>query len=83
MEPRAYQANAAGTPPVLPATAVSGYPRGASPTLPATTPGPYWFYGWSEEIRNVIIDGGLVPNPRDNSQLYQAIRNIGARHGSI
>lgn len=83
MEPRAYQAGAAGTPPTLPATAVLGYARGATPTLKATTPGPYWFYGWGEEIRNVIIVGGLTPDPRDNSQLYQAIRNIGARAGSI
>lgn len=83
MEPRAYQANAAGTPPALPATAVNGYPRGATSTLPATTPGPHWFYMMGEEIRNVIIDGGLVPSPRDNSQLYQAIRNIGARYGAI
>lgn len=83
MEPRAYQSGAAGTPPKLPATAVLGYPRSATSTLPATTPGPYWFYGWGEEIRNVIIDGGLTPKPGDNSQLYQAIRNIGARFGSI
>lgn len=83
MEPRAYQSGAAGTPPELPATAVSGYPRSATPTLKATTPGPFFFYGWGEEIRNVIIDGGLTPDPRDNSQLYQAIRNIGIRAGSI
>jgi hypothetical protein len=83
MEPRAYQAFAAGTPPALPATAVLGYPRSATTTLKATTPGPYWFYGWGEEIRNVIIDAGLTPNPRDNSQLYQAIRIIGVRYGAI
>lgn len=83
MEPRAYQSGAAGTPPALPSTAVLGFPRGATPTLKATTPGPYWFYGWGEEIRNVIIGAGLTPNPRDNSQLYQAIRIIGERAGSI
>jgi hypothetical protein len=83
MEPRAYQAFAAGTPPKLPETAVLGFPRGATPTLKATTPGPYWFYAWGEEIRNVILDANLVPNPRDNSQLYQAIRIIGERYGAI
>ncbi len=83
MEPRAYQAGAAGTPPPLPATAVVGFPRGSTPTLKATTPGPHWFYMVGEEIRNAIIDGDVTPNPRDNSQLYQAIRNIGARHGGI
>ncbi len=83
MEPRAYQSGAAGTPPSLPATSVLGYPRAATPTLNATVPGPYWFFGWGEEIRNAIIAGGLTPNPRDNSQLYQAIRNIGAGSGSL
>lgn len=83
MEPRAYVSGAAGTPPGLPATAVTGYPRAATPTLKATTPGPRWFYMAGEEIRNAILDGGLRPNPRDNSQLYQAIRNIGARFGGI
>lgn len=79
MEPRAYQAGAAGTPPALPTTAVLGYPRSATPTLKATVPGPYWFYGWGEEIRNVILDAGYIPNPYDTSQLYQAIRAVGAR----
>jgi hypothetical protein len=83
MEPRAYQADAAGTPPALPATSVSGYPQAATPTLKATTPGPHWYYMVGEEIRNAIIDGGLTPDPRDYSQLYQAIRNIGARAGAI
>lgn len=83
MEPRAYQSDAAGTPPPMLATSVKGYPRAASPTLKATMPGPYWFFMVGEEIRNVIIDGGLTPDPRDNSQLYQAIRNIGARYGGI
>jgi hypothetical protein len=83
MEPRAYQSGAAGTPPPYLATSVAGYPRSATPTLKATTPGPHWFYMVGEEIRNVIIDGGLTPDPRDNSQLYQAIRNIGARYGAI
>jgi hypothetical protein len=83
MEPRAYQSGAAGTPPPYPATSVLGYPRSATATLKATTPGPYWFYGWGEEIRNVIIGAGLTPNPSDNSQLYQAIRIIGIRAGGI
>lgn len=83
MEPRAYQTGAAGTPPRLLPTAQSGYPQSASPTLAATTPGPYWFYMVGEEIRNVVIAGGITPNPADNSQLYQAIRNIGIRAGAL
>jgi hypothetical protein len=83
MEPRAYQSGAAGTPPAYPATSVAGYPRGATPTVRATTPGAWFYYGWGEEVRNVIIGGGLVPDPYDTTQLFQAIRNIGIRAGAI
>ncbi len=83
MEPRAYQSGAAGTPPPLLSTAVLGYPQSATLTLKATTLGPRWVYMMGEEVRNVIINGGLTPNPRDTSQLYQAIRAIGARFGTI
>lgn len=76
MEPRAYQSGAAGTPPPLPATSVVGYPRSATPTLSATTPGPYWFYMVGEEMRNAIIAGAIVPSTDDNTQLLQAINNI-------
>ena len=76
MEPRAYQAGAAGTPPELPANSVLGFPRSATTTLPATTPGPYWFYMVGEELRNAIIGGGMAPSPTDNTQLLQAINRL-------
>lgn len=83
MEPRAYQSGAAGTPPPLPANPVSGYPQSASLTQRPTNPGPFWFYGWGEEIRETIVGAGLTPDPRDNTQLAQAILLIGARAGAI
>lgn len=79
MEPRAYQSGAAGLPPPLLATAVYGYPCEDSPGQAATIPGPYWFYGNGEEVRNVIIDGDQVPDPYDNGQMLKAIRVIAAR----
>jgi hypothetical protein len=75
MEPRAYESGAAGTPPSLSSTAVVGFPRTATASLPATTPGPYWFYAWGEEMRNAIIGGGIVPSPYDNGQLLKALMN--------
>lgn len=72
---RAYSANAAGTPPSAPGTPSIGYPTAGSPSLgiPATTPGPYWFHQITEEIRQVIVHGGLTPSHADLTQLRQAI----------
>lgn len=76
MEPRAYESSAAGTPPRLPASAVTGFPAAATTTTPATTPGPYWFYMIGEEMRNAVAAGGIAPSPYDNGQLLQAINNL-------
>ena len=77
MEPRAYRSGAAGTPPALPPTAVAGYPRAGTPGLPATIPGPYWFFMVGEEARNLTIAGGVAPSSHDRTQLLRAILNIG------
>uniref|UniRef100_UPI000B2F258D hypothetical protein n=1 Tax=Xanthomonas sp. MUS 060 TaxID=1588031 RepID=UPI000B2F258D len=63
MDNRVWEANAAQTPPVIPGNPSIGYPTDGNPTTntPATTPGDYWFYQVSEEIRNVILAGGLAP----------------------
>jgi len=78
MEPRAYESDAAGTPPVFPQTASLGYPNTATTTISATQPGAWWFYMIGEEVRNAIIAGGLTPNPYDSTQLFQAINNLRA-----
>jgi hypothetical protein len=76
MEPRAYKSGAVGTPPDYPSTEQLGYPRSKSDDLGATVPGPVWFYENGEETRNLILRGGVVPSPYDNTQMLQAIRNI-------
>ena len=79
MEPRAYLSGAAGTPPKFPASSQYGYPRAATGSLDATLPGPWWFYMTGEEVRNLIIKGGVAPSTRDNTQMLQAIIAIRAR----
>jgi len=78
MEPRAYLSDAAGTPPPYPTNPIMGYPQTATSTLPATRPGAWWFYMIGEEVRNLIIAGGVTPSPYDSTQMLQAILNIKA-----
>lgn len=81
MEPRAYESGAAGTPPAYPVDAVAGYPMTSTTVLPATIPGPYYFYMMGEEIRNAIIGGGIAPDPYNSGQLLVALGNIAASRG--
>lgn len=76
MEPRAYQSDASGTPPLYPTTSVIGFPRTSTTTLPATIPGPWWFYMIGEEVRNAIVKSGQTPDPYHTGQLLQALLNI-------
>jgi len=78
MEPRAYKAGAAGTPPALTNDYSVGYPYTATDTTAATVAGAYWFYGWGEEIRNTVIKAGITPLVTDNTQFLQAILKIAA-----
>jgi hypothetical protein len=81
MEPRAYRSGAIGTPPALPASAVTGYPKVADGVSGATVPGPYWFYMAGEEVRNLEIRGGQAPAVGAQSQMLAAIKAIGAAGG--
>ena len=80
MDPRAYASGAAGLPPAFPSGTVVGHPRSASVGMAATEPGPWWVYMVGEEVRSVILAGGLAPDPYDPSQMLAAIRAIAARH---
>lgn len=73
MEPRAYLSGASGTPPPYPINPMTGYPRTATTTLPATVPGPWWFYMISEELRHFLVQTDQSPNPYDNSQIYKGL----------
>jgi len=72
---RVFESGAAGAAPAAPATPSSGFPTGGNPAggVPATKPGPYWFYMVTEEVRKVITDAGLTPDHLNLGQLSQAI----------
>ena len=76
MEPRAYQSDAAGTPPAYPASPSIGYAQDATISTPATEPGPNWFFMVGEELRNVILAGKLGPDPYKLTQVRDAILAI-------
>ncbi len=81
MDSRVILANAAPNPPAPPANPSLGFPSDGNPatnTL-AGTPGAYWFYQISEEIRNVIVAFGLTPDANQVNQLTQAITKAVAR----
>lgn len=76
MEPRAYLSGAAGTPPIYPTDSVTGFPLTATTTLPATIPGPWWFYMIGEEVRYFIIQTGQVPDPGNSGQLVHGLLHL-------
>lgn len=75
MEPRNYENGASGTAPTAPTTPSVGYPTGGDPQtgVPATKPGPFWFYKIGEALRNLITDAGLTPDDADLTQIVQAV----------
>lgn len=50
-----------------------GNPGGGTP---ATVPGEWWFHMLTEELRAVIIEGGLTPDHTSLTQVRDAIKNI-------
>lgn len=64
MDNRKWEANASGTPPTPLASPSIGYPTKGNPigAVPATKPGEWMWYALTEELRNVILEGGLTPN---------------------
>lgn len=43
-----------------------------------TNPGAFWYYWFTESIRNVIVAAGLMPDPLNRTQFYQAVEIIAA-----
>ena len=72
---RAFESGAVVVAPSVPAVPSVGYPTGGNPVggVPATKPGAYWFHMLTEEIRAVIVAGGLTPDPAVLNQLLQAL----------
>lgn len=78
MDNRKWEADAAAVPPGAPASPSDGYPTNgnALTATPATEPGEWWFHAVGEELRAVVVDGGLTPNINTLTQVRDAIRNM-------
>lgn len=75
MDPRNYKSGAAASPPDAPAAPSNGYPTEGNPGsgVPATNPGPFWYYKVGESLRNIITTAGLTPDDGDLNLLQKAI----------
>lgn len=78
MENRNWAADSIASPPSAPASPSVGYPTDGNPLAAqnATEPGAYWFHAIGEELRAVILEGGLTPNTSILTQVRDAIKNI-------
>ncbi|MDP3088877.1 MAG: tail fiber protein [Methylotenera sp.] len=78
MDNRKWEADAIASPPTAPASPSDGYPTNGNPLAAqnATEPGDWWFHAIGEEIRAVIVEGGLTPNISTLTQLRDAIKNM-------
>jgi len=82
-ETRNYKTNAAGSPPSKPSSPSTGYPQTAvKGVTEATVPGPYWYYQISEELRNLILAGGLTPDHALVDQASAVIEKVFGRTNS-
>lgn len=73
---RQYAAHTSPTPPDLPESPASGFPRSSSIGQSPTQAGPYWFHMITESLRNVITGAGLTPDAGDLTLLFQSIQAI-------
>ena len=62
--------NASSAPPTAPTSLELGYPTDQGT---ATTPGAFWYYQITEEIRNTIVNAGMTPTTNSVTQLSQAV----------
>jgi hypothetical protein len=78
MDNRAWQSGAAASPPDVESSPSSGYPIDGDPGTgtPPTIPGARWFHQIGEELRNVIVGVGLVPDDENLGQLKSAIQRM-------
>lgn len=73
---RAFSSGAAGSPPPVPTSPSVGFATSGNPgtATPATKPGAYWYHMVTEELRKLIVDAGLTPDPTNLSQISQAVQ---------
>lgn len=75
---RVDTSTAAASLPAPGATGDQGYFQSGNPLAgtPATVPGADWFNAVQEELMNVVVQGGLVPDKIDRTQVFTAIQNL-------
>jgi microcystin-dependent protein len=75
---RAFASGASATPPSAPGSPSVGYATAGNPGsgIPATRPGPWWFHMVTEELRAVLVAGGITPDQSDVAQLLAAIQAL-------
>ena len=76
---RVWALNASSTPPTLPASLETGYPKSSGAF---TSPGYWWYYMVTETLLNPITAAGLTPNRNAQDQLTQAITLL-AKQNSV
>ena len=76
MDNRALLSGAAASAPAALASPSTGFPTGGNPATatPPTNPGPFWFHAIGEELRAVIVAGGLTPTQGTLTQVRDAIQ---------
>lgn len=78
MDLREFLSGASGAAPTRPGSPSTGYATSGNPGagVPPTVPGPYWFHQIAEELRAVIVAGGLTPNAASLTQLLTALQAL-------
>jgi hypothetical protein len=75
---RVFESGASATPPSAPVSPSTGFPTGGNPSvaIPATKPGPYFYYQVAEELLAPIEMAGITPDHNVLTQLRDAIKRI-------
>lgn len=78
MDNRSFESGAAASPPAVPASPSVGHPTAGDPqtAVPATKPGPYWFYQIGEELRAILTAAGVTPDHTNLTQLLTAQQTL-------
>ncbi|NDY41240.1 hypothetical protein G3N55_00045 [Dissulfurirhabdus thermomarina] len=73
---RAWEKNAAASPPSPPSSPSIGYPTAGDPSsgTPATLPGAWWYHMVTESLREIVTSAGLTPDHTDVTLVRQALQ---------
>lgn len=78
MDNRSFESGAAASPPAAPASPSVGHPTAGDPqtAVPATKPGPYWFYQLGEELRAIQTAASIAPDKANLTQLLTSLQTL-------